>query len=88
MEDAQRELRAAWDDLIRELERREVVARIMINPRELEQCLMLTARSEIESFEYNVSHILIGFAPEAPPEVVRDAEHPVWCHRQLLCRHG
>jgi peptidyl-prolyl cis-trans isomerase SurA len=62
------------DLLIRELERNEVVARIMINPRELEQCLALSARSEIEEFDYNISHILIGFAPEAPPDVVAEAE--------------
>jgi peptidyl-prolyl cis-trans isomerase SurA len=63
------------DILIRELERREVMDRIMINPRELEQCLALSAISETEEFDYNVSHILIGFPPDAGQSEIQQAEN-------------
>jgi peptidyl-prolyl cis-trans isomerase SurA len=62
------------DIQIRELERREVMERISINPRELEQCLALTTMSETEEFEYNISHILIGFPPDAGQSEIQQAE--------------
>jgi peptidyl-prolyl cis-trans isomerase SurA len=67
-EDQRREIQ------IRELERREVMERISINPRELEQCLALTTMSETEEFEYNISHILIGFPPDAGQSEIQQAE--------------
>jgi len=67
------------DLLIRQLERREVMERISINPRELEQCLALTTISETNESDYNISHILIGFTPngdqaeiEAAQDLARD----------------
>jgi peptidyl-prolyl cis-trans isomerase SurA len=62
------------DLAIRQLERVEVVENIRINPRELEQCLDLTSLSETDDIDYSISHILIGFAPEAAPDEVDAAE--------------
>lgn len=67
-EDQRREL------AIRALERAEVVNRIAINPRELEQCLSRAVATQTDSFDYNISHILIGFDPDGPPEAVDEAE--------------
>ena len=39
--------------------------RIAITPRELEQCLVNTNASASDSFDYNISHILIGVPPNA-----------------------
>jgi peptidyl-prolyl cis-trans isomerase SurA len=65
------------DILISELERREVMERIVINPRELEQCLALTAINEADEFEYSISHILIGFPPNAGQSEIQQAETQV-----------
>jgi peptidyl-prolyl cis-trans isomerase SurA len=65
------------DLLISELERREVMERIMINPRELEQCLALTALNETDEFDYNISHILIGFPPDAGQNEIQQAENQI-----------
>jgi len=62
------------DLAIRQLERQEVVENIRINPRELEQCLELTSMSEVNEIDYNISHILIGFSPEAAPDEIDAAE--------------
>jgi peptidyl-prolyl cis-trans isomerase SurA len=67
-EDQRREL------AIRALERAEVVQRIAINPRELEQCVERAVATQTDDFEYNVSHILIGFPSDAPAEVIDEAE--------------
>jgi peptidyl-prolyl cis-trans isomerase SurA len=48
--------------------------RIVINPRELEQCLALGAISETEEFEYNVSHIRVDFPPDAGQAEQEQAE--------------
>jgi peptidyl-prolyl cis-trans isomerase SurA len=62
------------DTMIRQLERVEVVEQIMINPRELEQCLSMSQMSEVNEFDYNISHILIGFDPDGPSEQIAEAE--------------
>lgn len=62
------------DLMMRQLERREVVDRILINPRELEQCLARSSRSQAEQIEHNISHILIGFGPDAGPDEIDAAE--------------
>jgi peptidyl-prolyl cis-trans isomerase SurA len=56
------------DLMIRQLERREVIEQIRINPRELEQCLARSQMSEYADFEYNISHILIDFSPDIPED--------------------
>ena len=63
--------------MISQIERREVVERIMINPRELEQCLARSEMSETNEFDYNISHILIGFTPNAPSEEIDAAEERI-----------
>jgi peptidyl-prolyl cis-trans isomerase SurA len=59
---------------IRALERAEVVNRIAINPRELEQCLNRSVATQTDNFEYNISHILIGFDTDGPQEAIDEAE--------------
>ena len=67
-EDQRRELS------IRALEQAEVVRRIAINPRELDQCLNRAVATQTDDFEYNISHILISFDPEGPVDAVDAAE--------------
>jgi peptidyl-prolyl cis-trans isomerase SurA len=67
-EDQRREL------AISQLERQEVVEQITINPRELQQCLELSSVNETNNVDYNISHILIGVAPDAGPDEVAAAQ--------------
>jgi peptidyl-prolyl cis-trans isomerase SurA len=67
-EDQRREL------AISQLERQEVVSKITINPRELEQCLELNALNETNNVDYNISHILISVSPDAGPDEVAAAQ--------------
>jgi peptidyl-prolyl cis-trans isomerase SurA len=53
------------DLLIEQLEQRDVIARIAITPRELEQCLLDTNASASDAFDYNISHILISVPANA-----------------------
>ena len=53
------------DLTIEQLEQRDVVQRISITPRELEQCLVDSDESAADAFDYNVSHILIGVPTNA-----------------------
>jgi peptidyl-prolyl cis-trans isomerase SurA len=62
------------DAMIRQLERVEVVEQIMINPRELDQCLAMSEMTEVSAFDYNISHILIGFDPDGPSDQIAEAE--------------
>jgi peptidyl-prolyl cis-trans isomerase SurA len=48
------------DLLIEQLEQRDVLRNIAITPRELEQCLVESTASASDSFDYNISHILIS----------------------------
>ena len=59
---------------IRALERVEVRDRIRINPRELEQCLNRAVATQTDDFEYNTSHILIGFPADGTTEAIDEAE--------------
>lgn len=65
------------DLAIRRLEQREVVEQIRINPRELEQCLERTSVNEINDIDYNISHILIGFAPDAGADEIAAAQDKI-----------
>ncbi|MBV6422795.1 MAG: Chaperone SurA [Steroidobacteraceae bacterium] len=67
------------DDLRKEitlsmLRQRDVVARIMISPREIDQYLEREKNSPSESTSYNLSHILIAVPQAATPEQVAEAE--------------
>ncbi|MBN1238334.1 MAG: peptidylprolyl isomerase [Gammaproteobacteria bacterium] len=66
------------DDLILDqLEQRDVLSRISITPRELEQCLNRTEASQLNELDYNVSHILIGVSNSADTAAVEEARRRV-----------
>jgi peptidyl-prolyl cis-trans isomerase SurA len=66
------------DDLIlNQLEQRDVMSRIAVTPRELEQCLIRTTANQSNEFDYNVSHILIGLSGSASSDEVRAAEQQI-----------
>jgi peptidyl-prolyl cis-trans isomerase SurA len=67
-EDQRREL------MIQALERNEVVSKITIDKREFEQCMASATASQSDEYEYNISHILIGFPLDATPEQIDKAE--------------
>jgi peptidyl-prolyl cis-trans isomerase SurA len=63
------------DLLVEQLEQRDVVARIAITPRELEQCLAESDETASAEFDYNISHILIsvpGTATQRDIEAARE----------------
>jgi peptidyl-prolyl cis-trans isomerase SurA len=61
------------DLLIEQLEQRDVIARIAITPRELEQCLVDSDANASAEFDYNISHILISVAGTATQQDVEAA---------------
>jgi peptidyl-prolyl cis-trans isomerase SurA len=62
---------------ITQLERRDVINRIGISPRELELCLVRADENQTSEFDYSVSHILIGFTPTARPGEIAIAEERI-----------
>src|SRR5512138_1535010 len=56
------------------LRQRDVIARINISPRELEQFMARQQNAPDQNAEYNVSHILISVPVTATPEQVEDRE--------------
>jgi len=61
------------DLIIEQLEQRDVIARIAVTPRELEQCLINTEARASDAFDYNISHILIGVPANATQQDVEAA---------------
>ena len=61
------------DLLVEQLEQRDVVARISITPRELEQCLADSDENASAGFDYNISHILISVPGSATQQDVQAA---------------
>jgi peptidyl-prolyl cis-trans isomerase SurA len=61
------------DLIIEQLEQRDVIGRIAVTPRELEQCLLNTDASASDAFDYNISHILIGVPANATQQDVERA---------------
>jgi peptidyl-prolyl cis-trans isomerase SurA len=61
------------DLLIEQLEQRDVIARIAITPRELEQCLVNSDASASDAFDYNISHILISVPANATQQDIESA---------------
>jgi len=61
------------DLLLEQLEQRDVVARIAITPRELEQCLAESDENASAEFDYNISHILISVPGTATQQDVEAA---------------
>jgi peptidyl-prolyl cis-trans isomerase SurA len=66
-EDSRRDL------ILEQLEQRDVVSRIAITPRELEQCLVDTEANASNAFDYNISHILIGVPANATQQDIEAA---------------
>ncbi|NNC66091.1 MAG: molecular chaperone SurA [Gammaproteobacteria bacterium] len=54
--------------IIEQLIQRDVIARITITPRELQQCLARSSASLAEDVDYNLSHILVSLSPTATRE--------------------
>jgi len=61
------------DLILEQLEQRDVISRIAITPRELDQCLITTEASASSAFDYNVSHILIGVPANATQQDIEAA---------------
>jgi peptidyl-prolyl cis-trans isomerase SurA len=61
------------DLLLEQLEQRDVVARISLTPRELDQCLANADENASAEFDYNISHILIGTPANASQQDVEAA---------------
>jgi peptidyl-prolyl cis-trans isomerase SurA len=61
------------DLLLEQLEQRDVVARISLTPRELDQCLANADQNASAEFDYNISHILIGVPANASQQDVEAA---------------
>jgi peptidyl-prolyl cis-trans isomerase SurA len=70
-EDSRRDL------LIEQLEQRDVINRISITPRELEQCLAESDATASDAFDYNISHILIGVPANATPQDIEIARRRI-----------
>jgi peptidyl-prolyl cis-trans isomerase SurA len=70
-EDSRRDL------IIEQLEQRDVVSRIAITPRELEQCLVENESSASDEFDYNISHILIGVPANASQQDLENARQRI-----------
>ena len=70
-EDSRRDL------IIEQLEQRDVINRIAITPRELEQCLVETASNASDEFDYDISHILIGVPANATQQDVDNARQRI-----------
>jgi len=58
------------DLMIDQLQQRDVISRINISPRELDLCLTERAATQSNTFDYNVSHILISVPGNATPEQI------------------
>ena len=54
--------------ILDQLLQREVIARISVAPREMEQCLARSASTLAEDVDYNISHILVGLSTTATRE--------------------
>jgi peptidyl-prolyl cis-trans isomerase SurA len=65
------------DLILNQLEQRDVLSRISITPRELEQCLIRAEANQTNEFDYDVSHILIGLSANATSDEVRAAEERI-----------
>jgi len=59
------------------LRQRDVLQRISITPREIDQFLAKQANTPSENNQYNVSHILIAVGQAATPEQLVDLASPV-----------
>jgi peptidyl-prolyl cis-trans isomerase SurA len=56
------------------LRQRDVLQRIVVTPREIDQFLAKQAKQPVGNQEYNVSHILISVPPNATPDQLAQAQ--------------
>jgi peptidyl-prolyl cis-trans isomerase SurA len=61
------------DLILDQLEQRDVLNRISITPRELQQCLSRTETSQLNELDYDVSHILISVSGAADTAATNEA---------------
>ena len=61
------------DLLVEQLEQRDVIRNIAITPRELEQCLADSTENASDTFDYNISHILISVPTNATQQDIEKA---------------
>src|SRR5690606_20525820 len=65
------------DLILEQLQQRDVLNRIQITPRELEQCLRRREATQTDEFDYNISHILISVPSSATTEQVEEARRRI-----------
>ena len=65
------------DLMIEQLQQRDVINRINISPRELELCLAEREATATNTFDYNISHILISVPSNATPEQIEAARQKI-----------
>lgn len=58
------------DLMIEQLQQRDVISRISISPRELDHCLADREANQANTFDYNISHILISVPGNATPDQI------------------
>jgi peptidyl-prolyl cis-trans isomerase SurA len=63
--------------VLEQLRSRDVMNRINISEREVEQYMARMAEASLGDFDYDVSHILINVAPSATPEQLAEARRRV-----------
>jgi peptidyl-prolyl cis-trans isomerase SurA len=62
------------DDLIlQQLLQRDVMSRIQVTPRELDQCLTRTESAQSNDQDFNISHILVSVSPSASQSEIQAA---------------
>jgi len=65
------------DLMIEQLQQRDVINRINISPRELELCLAARDTNQTNTFDYNISHILISVPGSATPDQLETARKKI-----------
>ncbi|HEX6997400.1 MAG TPA: peptidylprolyl isomerase [Gammaproteobacteria bacterium] len=70
-EDSRQEL------ILDQLQQRDVISRISVTPRELEQCLARREVTAAEELDYNISHILISVPSAATSEQIEAARRRI-----------
>ena len=65
------------DLILERLQQRDVISRITITPREMELCLARTSLNQADSFDYNVSHILISIPAASTQQDIQTAPQPI-----------
>jgi peptidyl-prolyl cis-trans isomerase SurA len=65
------------DMIIDQLQQRDVISRISVTPRELDQCLANADVNAANSFDYNISHILISVPANATAQDIEKAKQRI-----------